>query len=117
MSDLESLGSVVQTDVLVIGGGYAGLWAANRAKEIAGDVLDVLIVEKGPPMGFAGQAYFSGGGIQACPPGKDPGDHVKDAMYLGDGLYEQDLLEKIFKQSWDRVEDFQRLGVEFLKVV
>ena len=29
------------------------------------------------------------------------------ALYLGDGLYEQDLLENIFAQSWDRIEEFQ----------
>ena len=109
---LEDFGNVIKTDVLVIGGGYGGIWAAKKAKENA---HHVLMVEKGPPMGFAGQAFFSGGGIEATPPGADPADHVKDAMYLGDGLYEQDLLEKIFKQSWDRIEEFQRLGVEFLK--
>ena len=65
-------------------------------------------------MGFAGQGYFSGGGIEAAPPGADIADHVKDALYLGDGLYEQDLVEKIFAQSWERIEELQRLGVEFL---
>lgn len=109
---LDRLGNVVETGVLVVGGGISGLWAANRAREFAGDVL---IVEKGPQIGFAGQAYFSGGGIEAVPPGANPEDHVKDAMYLADGLYEQDLLEKIFSQSWDRIEDFQRMGVRFIK--
>jgi succinate dehydrogenase / fumarate reductase, flavoprotein subunit len=112
MSALESYGTVIETDVLVIGGGYAGLWAAKKVRE---ESADVLIVEKGPPMGLAGQAYFSGGNIQAAPPGADPMDHVKDAVYLGDGLYEQDLVERIFAQSWDRIEEFKRLGVRFLE--
>jgi succinate dehydrogenase / fumarate reductase flavoprotein subunit len=112
VSDLDTLGQVIETDVLVIGGGLAGLWAANRARE---SVNDVLIVEKGPPLGWAGQGYFSGGGMEACPPTNDPEDHVKDVIYLGDGLYEQDVLENVFKQSWDRIQDLQRLGVEFLK--
>jgi len=111
MSDLDTLGTVVETDVLVIGGGLGGLWSAKKAKENSDHVL---IVEKGPPMGFAGQGYFSGGGIEAAPPEADVADHVRDALYLGDGLYEQDLLEKIFAQSWDRVEELQRLGFEFL---
>jgi succinate dehydrogenase/fumarate reductase flavoprotein subunit len=112
MGGLETYGTVIGTDVLVIGGGYAGLWAAKRVRE---ESAEVLVVEKGPPMGFAGQAYFSGGNIQAAPPGADPMDHVKDAVYLGDGLYEQDLLERIFAQSWDRIEEFKRLGVSFLE--
>ena len=111
MSALERLGNVIHTDVLVVGGGFAGLWAANRAKE---SVEDVLIIEKGPAMGYAGQAYFSGGGIEAVPPSGDPEDHVRDAVYLGDGLYEQDLIERIFRQSWDRIQEFQELGVEFI---
>ncbi len=111
MTELDAFGTVIETDVLVIGGGMAGLWTAKKAKE---DLNRVLVVEKGPPMGFAGQGYFSGGGIEAAPPGADPSDHVKDAVYLADGLYEQDLLEKIFQQSWDRIEELQRLGVEFL---
>ena len=111
MSNLEALGTVIETDVLVIGGGLGGLWSAKKAK-VNSD--RVLIVEKGPPMGFAGQGYFSGGGIEAAPPEADIGDHVRDALYLGDGLYEQDLLENIFAQSWDRIEEFQQLGFEFL---
>ena len=111
MPQLDAIGNVIDTDVLIVGGGISGLWSAKRAREFA---EHVLIVEKGPPMGFAGQGYFSGGGIEAAPPGADIADHVKDAVYLGDGLYEQDLVEKIFAQSWERIEELQRLGVEFI---
>ena len=45
MSKLEYLGKVIETDVLVIGGGLSGLWAANRAKEF---VDSVVVVDKGP---------------------------------------------------------------------
>lgn len=112
MNSMDQFSNVIETDVLIIGGGYAGLWSAIRAKQNTGRVL---VVEKGPPMGLAGQAFFSGGGIEAAPPHADPADHVKDVMCLGDGLFEQDLLENIFKQSWDRILEFERLGVEFLK--
>ena len=112
MAKLEQLGEVVETDVLIIGGGLSGLWAANRAKEFVGNVL---VVDKGPPIGLAGQGYFSGGGIQALPPGEDVDGFVRDIIYLGDGLYEQDLLEKVFRRSWNRIEDYQRMGIEFRK--
>jgi succinate dehydrogenase/fumarate reductase flavoprotein subunit len=101
---------VIETDVLIIGGGLSGLWAANRAREF---VENVLIVDKGPPMGYAGEGYFAGGNLQALPPGEDVDEYVKDIISLGDGLYEQDLVEKILRQSWDRIEDFRRMGVEF----
>jgi heterodisulfide reductase subunit A-like polyferredoxin len=31
MAKLESLGKVVETEILIIGGGVAGLWAAQRS--------------------------------------------------------------------------------------
>ncbi|GAI77052.1 unnamed protein product, partial [marine sediment metagenome] len=39
MNKLEEMGQVIETEVLVIGGGISGLWAANRAKEFAENVL------------------------------------------------------------------------------
>jgi len=111
-SKLDNLGEVIEAEILIIGGGLSGLWAANRAKET---IDNVLIVDKGAEIGLSGQGYFSGGGIQAVPPGDNVDDYVKDIIYLGDGLYEQDLLEKILKQSWDRIEDYQRMGVAFIK--
>jgi succinate dehydrogenase/fumarate reductase flavoprotein subunit len=110
MSKIDGLGDVIEADVLVIGGGLSGLWAANRAREF---VESVLIVDKGPPMGYAGEGYFSGGNLQAVPPGEDIDEYVKDIISLGDGLYEQDLIEKILKQSLERLEDFRGMGCEF----
>jgi len=112
MAEIVGPGEVIETDILIVGGGLSGLWAANRATEFVGNVL---VVDKGPFIGLAGQGYFSGGGIQALPPGENVDEFVKDIIYLGDGLYEQDLLEKIFRQSWDRIEDYQRMGIEFAK--
>jgi succinate dehydrogenase/fumarate reductase flavoprotein subunit len=100
----------IKTDVLVIGGGFSGLWSANRARDF---VENVLIVDKGPYMGYAGEGYFSGGNLQALPPGENVDEYVKDIVSLGDGLYEQDFIENILRQSWDRVQDFRRMGVEF----
>ena len=58
---LEHLGRVIETDVLVIGGGIGGLWAGLRAKAF---VDNVMIVDKGP-IGYTSQAYFAIGGHQA----------------------------------------------------
>ncbi len=110
MAQIAGTEEVIEADVLIIGGGLSGLWAANRAREF---VENVLVVDKGPRMGFAGEGYFSGGNIQALPPGENVDDFVKDIISLGDGLYEQDLVEKILNQSWDRIEDFRRMGVQF----
>ena len=110
MTRPEDLGIVIETDVLVLGGGISGLWAASRAKEFVGDVL---VVDRGAPLGRSGQGYFSMGFIQVLPPGEDIEEYVKAMVYLSDGLCEQDRFEKVFKESFDRIKDYQEMGVEF----
>jgi len=111
MTKLERLGKVIDTDVLVIGGGSAALWAANKAKE---SVDSVLLVDKGP-RDWGGLTSMAGGDFDAVIPGENVDDWVKDLVYYYDGLCEQDLMEEIFKQSFERLQDYQRLGCEFLK--
>jgi len=110
MINLEDLGQVIETEVLVLGGGISGLWAANRAKEF---VNDVLIVDRGAPIGRSGQGYFSMGFIQVLPPGEDIDAYVKEMVYLSDGLCDQERFEKVFQESFDCLKVYQDLGVAF----
>lgn len=110
MNKLNIPEKLVVTDVLVIGGGAAGLWAANTAKK---DVDRVLIVDKGPK-DWGGLASMAGGDFDAVLPCENPEDFVKDLVYYYDGLCEQDLIEAIFRESYDRLQDYQRMGCEFL---
>jgi succinate dehydrogenase / fumarate reductase flavoprotein subunit len=59
MNSLEELGVVITTDVLVLGGGMAGLCAAIKARE---QQAEVLVVDKGG-IGWAGQVPLGGGGL------------------------------------------------------
>ena len=61
MSKLESMGEVLTSDVLVVGGGIAGLIAANSIKE-KDPALQVWVVEKSTT-GWAGGKANKGGGI------------------------------------------------------
>ena len=54
MTELENLGEVISTDVLIIGGGIGGLVAAIKAKEECPEA-DVLIVDK-QTIGWSGKA-------------------------------------------------------------
>ena len=110
MARLENLGEIVDTDVLVIGGGPSGLWTANRAKEF---VNNVLIVDKGP-QDWGGLVSMSGGEMDALLPDESVDDWVKDLIYYWDGLCEQDIMEEIYKISYDRLKDYQRFGCQFL---
>ncbi|MFZ7104571.1 MAG: FAD-binding protein [Peptococcaceae bacterium] len=100
-----------ETDVLVIGGGASGLWAANRVKSID-ENLDVLIVDKGPK-GWGGLMAMSGGDFDAVLPDENVDDWVKDLIYYWDGLCDQELVEELFKISYDRLQDYQELGNEY----
>ncbi|MDB9822569.1 FAD-binding protein [Deltaproteobacteria bacterium] len=110
MTKPDDLGKVIETDVLIIGGGVSGLWAANRARK---SLERVMIVDKGP-RDWGGQASMAGGDFDAALPGENIDDYVKDLVYYYDGLCDQEIIEEVFRQSYDRLQDYQRLGCEFL---
>jgi len=108
---MEKSGRVIETDVLVIGGGLAGLWAANRAKET---VDRVLIVDKGPS-DWGGIGSMAGGDFDAVLPGENPEDFVKDLVYYYDGICDQEVVESIFRHSYERLQDYERWGCNFYR--
>ena len=65
MKRLEMLGEVIDTDVLIIGGGIAGLWCALTARDF---VDRVILVDKGF-VGKTSHSAFSVGGLMALLPG------------------------------------------------
>ncbi len=112
MTELNGPGTVIETDVLIIGGGASGLWTAIKAKPF---VNTVTVVDKGPTVGPTNPGYFSGGGLDAIMPGGSVEGFVEEMVYFEDGLVEQDVLEAIARQSSDRINDLQRLGANFFK--
>src|SRR4030042_5994203 len=61
MKDINELGTVITTDVLVLGAGGAGMCAALKARESG---AEVLVLDK-CGTGYCGQVPI-GGGILAC---------------------------------------------------
>jgi len=91
MPDLGSLGEVTSADVLVIGGGIAGLSAAITVKERK-PALDVLVVEKATA-GWAGKAGRGGGILAFLTPDDTPDDFVRyHVHHIGCFLEDQELL-------------------------
>ena len=107
MTALENVGRVLSADVLIIGGGIAGISSAIAAKEAAPD-LDVLVVEKATS-GWAGMAN-KGAGVFAYMSEEDSVDefikyHVENiGMYLED----QELLRQYAEESYATVERFDQ---------
>ena len=103
----------VGTDVLIIGGGSAGLWCADHIKELD-PKLSVTIVDKGP-RDWGGLMAESGGDLVAMLPEDKIDDWMRDFIYYWDGLCDQELLERFLRKSYDIMKEYAENGCEFLK--
>jgi succinate dehydrogenase/fumarate reductase flavoprotein subunit len=103
--------NVVETDVLVIGGGIAGCFAAIKAKEQG---LDVTIVDKAYA-GKSGSSIAAGGWWMVFNPewGHDFDASMEDVTLNGEYLNNRDWDEIILKESWATYRDLVSWGVEF----
>jgi len=101
---------IFSTDVLVIGGGIAGLVAANKA---ADQGASVLIAEKSTA-GWGGQMPISGGFFMTLPE-----DHIEAMIKLsaeaGEYLNDQDFLTAFMKSTYPCVQEMADWGVPFEK--
>lgn len=100
----------ISTDVLVIGGGIAGLCAAIKAKEGG---AEVLAVDKGG-IGWAGQVPISGGHISCPYPGREE-EFVKWATEDGRYLNNQDWTALWAKEIRPYIDELAAHGFPFIK--
>jgi succinate dehydrogenase / fumarate reductase flavoprotein subunit len=114
MAALESLGTVLSADLLIVGGGIAGLACAISAKETDPDV-DVLVLDK-VVAGWGGKANKGGGNIVFMDEA-DGFDNVLDfhVHNVGDFLEDQDLLLDFVKESRPNLERLERWGVHIYR--
>ena len=106
-----SIEKIIETDVLVIGGGIAGCCAAIEAKEKG---LDVTIVDKGH-IGTTGCTYFSGMNFTAFNPemGSDFDLVMRCITEGSEYTNDRDWTETIMKGTWAAYEKLAAWGVEF----
>jgi len=98
---------VLKTDVLVIGGGAAGLRAAIEARQAN---VDVLLVSK-TPAGLANCTAYAGGGFQA-PFGKfTPKQHFERTVKGGKSLNNQKLVDVMTREAAARLLELREFGV------
>jgi succinate dehydrogenase / fumarate reductase flavoprotein subunit len=114
VATLESLGTVIAADLLIVGGGIAGIAAAISAKEIDSD-LDVLVLDK-VVAGWGGKANKGGGNIVFM----DEADGFDNALdfhvhKVGDFLEDQDFLLDFVKESRGNLERLERWGVHIYR--
>ncbi len=102
--------NVIKTDLLVIGGGFGGLFAALKARQ--NGVKDVLIVDKGGVGMSSKSSMAAGGTVYFMPEMGDDFEEWMNGIFQGQsGLCNQDFVEAYLLESGDRLREFQKLGV------
>jgi succinate dehydrogenase/fumarate reductase flavoprotein subunit len=102
----------IDCDVLVIGGGIAGCFAALRAREAG---LDVVLVNKGK-LGRSGYSHQMAGVLTYFDSEED--DHqswYKECVETGGGLGDLERFEGMVCETTDRIRDLEGWGVTFQK--
>lgn len=96
------------TDVLVIGGGLAGCWAAIRAKNFAPGVtlVDKAMVSRS---GCSAWAYY----FLAPPQEKDLSQWKRELVEKGDYLNNQDWIDTLLIEHAQRLKDMESWGASF----
>jgi succinate dehydrogenase/fumarate reductase flavoprotein subunit len=104
----------IKCDVLVIGGGGAGLWAAIAAREAG---AEVLVISKSR-IGYGNNTYISKATFAASGVG-NPEDnaeiHLKDTLSAGRFINDRDLAHLMTKESGPQVSLLKACGVSFFE--
>lgn len=105
------MNTVIETDVVVVGGGLAGMSAARRAAELG---ARVVLLDKARA-GTSGPTAFAAGDILCWIPGQDSmGDWVQAFLEAGEGLNSRAWLTMFFEGNYRLVESLSSRGFPFV---
>ena len=102
--------NVIETDVLVIGGGLSGIFAGIKARELG---VDVTMVEKGY-VGKTGAALFASNTSIFNPEwGHNLKDWLKQIAETGDYMNNPEWTEITLRESYARYQDMVSFGIQY----
>ncbi|MBI4187368.1 MAG: FAD-binding protein [Chloroflexi bacterium] len=105
------IAQTIKADVLVVGGGGAGLRAAIEARKHGQDVL--LVSES--PVGFKNNTAISGAGFAAAgiypETGDSPEAHLRDTIIAGRFLNDRNMVETMARAAAQQYHDLRSFGV------
>lgn len=99
---------VLQTDVLIIGGGAAGIRASIEARRSG---LEVILASKAP-IGYSSSTFYAGGGFRAAIGDYSKGKHFDDSLTGGKLLNDRELLRRMVFQGHSELVELKKFGVE-----
>lgn len=97
------------TDVLVIGGGPAGTWAAVSAAERG---ARVTLVDKGY-CGTSGATASGGNNLWLIPPGPERESSIRQRQHAGGALTDAEWMHRVLDTCWQRIADLAAWGYPF----
>lgn len=98
----------IETDVLIIGSGIAGLRFAIEVSEFA----EVFIVTK-KDKAESNTNYAQGGIASVFSPDDNFDLHIKDTLAAGDGLCNREAVELIVKEGPEEIKNLIQIGAQF----
>ena len=110
MSEFE--GSLTETDVLVIGAGAGGMLAALSAKRHGSPGTRVTLVNSWT-IGRTGHTAFSNAWMIVAFPDDDIDGILREIVAGNDGIADQMLVREVLEGSYDRLKDFEAMGMNF----
>jgi succinate dehydrogenase/fumarate reductase flavoprotein subunit len=104
MSTDDADAEILSTDVLILGGGPAGTWAAIRAAEAG---VEVIIADKGHT-GASGATASAGTGVWLVEPAARDAA-VATRENLGAGLTERSWMERVLDETLLLMDELARV--------
>ncbi len=96
------------TDVLILGGGIAGLRAALEVRE----PLQATVVTK-DSLSHSNSVYAQGGIAGVLDPLDAFANHVDDTITAGKGLCDRQVVEMVIHEAPERIRELIRMGTQF----
>lgn len=105
------INTISKCDVLVVGGGLAGTWAAVAAKECG--ARDVFLVDKSH-VARSGQSTFAAGVFTVFDPSEDDFSvWMKEMVEAGEYLNDQRWIELLFEMTYPLIKRMDGWGVDY----
>ena len=99
----------IKTEVLIIGSGIAGSFAALRARELG---AEVLVVDQGEP-GFVGRSSTGTNINRVVLPEDDHEEALRGSVLQLDYMLDQEYAKECIDESYDRFQEILAMGGDY----